>query len=154
MRVHVRTYVYTYAHTCQHIRTYVVRNDVNTTRFQLLYGHMASSVTTIANNYRMHVARRRRKEMVQLMFQTGTARFLQAAYRGHLGRLAFRALVHANYRRNCTMLIQRSYKCHVARVLFKDLWQQKHEVSLVCPYSGSLLTSVQGLVATEAPRTL
>jgi len=50
-------------------RGHLVRNDVNNTKFQLLYGHMATSVTTVANNYRMHVARRRRKEMVQFMFQ-------------------------------------------------------------------------------------
>ena len=41
-------------------RGHLVRNDVNNTKFQLLYGHMATSVTTVANNYRMHVARRRR----------------------------------------------------------------------------------------------
>ena len=51
-----------------------------------MFGHMTSSVTVIANNYRMHVARRRRREMVQLMFQAGTARYLQSVYRGHLGQ--------------------------------------------------------------------
>ena len=110
-------------------RGHLVRNDVNNTRFQLLYGHMTSSVTLVANNYRMHAARRRRREMVQLMFQAGNARLLQNVYRGHLGRLIYRALVHANYRAECTIVIQHAYKCHVSRVLYKDLWQQSHELS-------------------------
>merc|ERR1719199_1247700 len=75
-------------------RGHLVRNDVNNTRFQIMYGHMATSVTTIACNYRMHVARRRRREMIQFMFQTGNARFLQSVFRGHVGRLTYRAMVH------------------------------------------------------------
>jgi hypothetical protein len=46
-------------------RGHLVRNDVNDTIHQLLYGHMTSSVTLVANNYRMHAAQRRQREMVQ-----------------------------------------------------------------------------------------
>ena len=62
-------------------RGHLVRNDVGNQRFQLLYGHMATSVTVVASNYRMHMARRRRRDMLQYMFQTGNARFLQVVRR-------------------------------------------------------------------------
>jgi hypothetical protein len=108
-------------------RGHIARNDVTRTRFMQQFSHMSGAVTLVANNYRMHRARRCRNEMVQVMHQSGMSRFLQAVYRGHLARVMFRRLVHAKYKISCTCKLQRAYRGHVARNLYWDLKQQSHE---------------------------
>ena len=108
-------------------RGHIVRNDISRMRFMQNFGHMSGAVTLVANNYRMHLARRARAGMIEVMHQSGMARFLQSVYRGHLARELFRSRVHARYKINCTCVLQRAYRVHVARNLYWDLKQQANE---------------------------